>query len=111
MALTCPAPKRSARYAGIVANPPPYIVRITQKIATNSARLAPPARGALAYSSIPRPKNTAYVVFRPIRSERDAQKIRPPMLNRLRSPRKPAAADAVTRRSGNHLISVDTGEM
>src|SRR6266508_6583103 len=97
MALTCAAPNMSARYAGMVANPPPYIVRITQKIATNSARLADPAVGALAYNSMPRPKNTAYVFLRPMRSDSDAQKIRPPMLKRLRSPRNPAAADAVTR--------------
>src|SRR6185436_19392129 len=32
-----------------------------------------------------------------MRSESDAQKMRPPMLNRLRRPAKPAAADGVTR--------------
>src|SRR5436190_13792428 len=46
---------------------------------------------------MPRPKNTPYVVFRPSRSESDAQKMRPPMLNRLSRPANPAAADAVTR--------------
>ncbi len=49
MALTCCTPKRSARYAGIVAKPPPYIVSTTQKIATNSSRLPlDPAAGTLA---------------------------------------------------------------
>ena len=32
-----------------------------------------------------------------MRSESDAQKMRPAMLNRLRRPAKPAAADALTR--------------
>src|SRR6185295_15651172 len=97
MALTCPAPNRSARYAGIVAKPPPYIVRITQKMATKSARLDAPAVGAIAYNTMPRPKKIAYVAFRPSRSDSDAQKIRPPILNRLSRPANPAAAEGVTR--------------
>ena len=49
----------SARYAGIVANPPPYIVRMTQKIADEERQAAGRARvGADAYSSIPSAKNT-----------------------------------------------------
>src|SRR6185436_19895485 len=32
-----------------------------------------------------------------MRSDSDAQKMRPPMLNKLRRPAKPAAADGVTR--------------
>src|SRR5215510_4887664 len=98
IALTWPTPKASARYAGIVAKPPPYIVRMTQKIATKSARLPPaPAVGADAYSSMPSAKKIMYVVLRPMRSESDAQKMRPPMLKRLSRLVKPAAADAVTR--------------
>src|SRR6476646_827692 len=98
MALTLPTPNESARYAGMVAHPPPYIVRMTQKIATNSARLPlAPAAGADAYSSIPRAKKIMYVIFRPMRSESDAQKMRPPMLKRLSRLVKPAADDAVTR--------------
>src|ERR1700749_1381758 len=98
MALTLPMPNESARYAGMVANPPPYIVRMTQKIATNRARLPrAPAGGADAYSAIPRGQKILYVIFRPMRSESDAQKMRPPMLKRLSRLVKPAAADAVTR--------------
>jgi hypothetical protein len=39
MAPTNCVPNRSARYAGTVAKPPPYIDRMTQKKATNSALL------------------------------------------------------------------------
>jgi len=39
MAPTWTVPKRSRRYAGIVANPPPYIEMMTQVRATNRATL------------------------------------------------------------------------
>src|SRR5437899_2017300 len=71
---------------------------MTQKIATKSARLPlAPADGADAYSSIPSAKKIMYVGLRPMRSESDAQKMRPPILKRLSRLVKPAAADAVTR--------------
>ena len=86
----------SARYAGIVENPPPYIERITQKHATNRARLPTAAdHGTVEYSAIPNRKNTAYVALRPIRSDSDAQKIRPAMLNSESNPVNPAAIAAI----------------
>ena len=39
MAPTSTMPNRSRRYAGIVANPPPYIVKMIRERATKSARL------------------------------------------------------------------------
>ena len=49
MAPTNWVPKMSARYAGMVENPPPYIVRMTKKMATNTAGLASlPANGTSA---------------------------------------------------------------
>ena len=57
MAPTCSVPNMSRRYAGMVANPPPYMLRITQNVATNSTRF--PARandGTSAYSTIPTPR-------------------------------------------------------
>ena len=45
---------------------------------------------------MPTTKKTKYVVLRPMKSDIDAQTKRPPMLNRLSRPTKPAAATAVT---------------
>src|SRR5437762_907492 len=46
---------------------------------------------------MPSAKKIVYVVFRPMRSDNDAQKIRPPMLKRLSRLVNPAAAETVTR--------------
>src|SRR5436190_19609677 len=96
IALTNWVPKMSARYAGTVAKPPPYIDRRTQTIATNSATLpARAADGDSAYSAMPSTKNVAYVSLRPILSEIDAQKNRPAMLNNDSRPVNPAAMVAI----------------
>ena len=91
-----PRRRGRARYAGIVAKPPPYIVRITQKIATNSTRLPRwPGERHRAHRAPCRARRTSRrSALRPIRSESDDQKMRPAMLNRLSRPAKPAAADA-----------------
>src|SRR6186713_1153961 len=95
-ALTYLAPKISARYAGMVAKPPPYIVRMTQKQETNSTTEPIwPESGTSAYRIGPSTKKQAYVALRPIRSDNEAQMNRPPMLKRLSSPTKPAAAPAL----------------
>ena len=62
-----PVPKRSRRYAGIVANPPPYIVRITKQQNTKSATLRiRPLSGIRMYMSGPSVKNARYVALRPM---------------------------------------------
>ena len=54
MAPTSMVPNRSRRYAGTVAKPPPYMLRITQKVATNGTRL--PARASEGRPSEPVPE-------------------------------------------------------
>src|SRR3954469_5473780 len=89
-------PKISARYAGTVENPPPYIDRITPKNATNSGRVCVAAvHGIDEYSAMPSRKNTVYVTLRPMRSDREAQKIRPAILNSDSNPVNPAASVAI----------------
>ena len=51
--------------------------------------------GTRPYSTIPRTKNAANVVLRPMTSEIEAQKKRPAMLKIDNTPTKPAAAAAV----------------
>src|SRR5438132_1148932 len=84
IAPTCNVPNRSDRYAGIVAKPPPYMVITVAMQATNSGMLPMrPAHGTVAYSAGPSRKNVAYVALRPMRSDAEAHRNRPPMLNRL----------------------------
>ncbi|MCY1445627.1 hypothetical protein D9M71_621530 [compost metagenome] len=57
MAPTICVPNRSARYAGTVAKPPPYIDRMMQNAATNRAMLPRwPMFGTSAYRATPRAK-------------------------------------------------------
>jgi len=59
IAPTICVPNKSAKYAGIVAKPPPYILKITQKAETNKSLLPAPAlAGILAYKMPPNTKNT-----------------------------------------------------
>src|SRR5450830_1037102 len=86
MAPTICVPNKSARYAGAVEKPPPYIDKMMQTAPTNNAMLPALAdHGRLTYSTKPRPK----------KSEHDAQTKRPPILNKLIKPVKPAAIAAM----------------
>ena len=92
-APTLRAPNRSAKNAGIVANPPPYIVKITTTAAWNRCHC--PARasiGIAANSPACAAKKIMNTVLRPIRSDSDDQKIRPNALN-------PAMIDTITAAS------------
>ncbi|CAM3576004.1 hypothetical protein DESA109040_16885 [Deinococcus saxicola] len=80
-----------------MAKLPPYMLRMTQKPATNSTRLAMlPNSGIRKYSTVPSTKKIMYVGLRPRRSLVVDQKNRPPMLKMLSRPTNPAAAAAVT---------------
>ncbi len=64
---------------------------------TNSTTLCiEPKVGTRKYRMIPRTKKMTYVVLRPMKSDIEAQKMRPPMLKMLIKPTNPAAATAVT---------------
>src|SRR5690606_30132032 len=83
-------------YAGTVEKPPPYIERMMQVAATNSATFPVlPDHGRLTYSTKPSTKKATYVSLRPSLSDKLAQKKRPPMLKRLKRPVKPAAIAAI----------------
>src|SRR5882757_9400054 len=89
MAPTIRVPNRSARYAGTVAKPPPYMDNATQKNETNNARLTVAAvHGTVRYIAIPRRKTTALVILRPRRSDTEAQKILQAPLNSASRPVK-----------------------
>ena len=72
------------------------MLKITQKAATKNSLLPALALpGILMYNKPPSTKKMIKVVLRPKKSDKLAQKNRPPILNKLNNAVKPAAIAAI----------------